>query len=42
MTVANDNRFQNNLDQITVNSVLSHLADTSSGKEYLFKGKKRK
>ena len=34
--------FQNNLDQATVNSFVSHLADTLSGTEYLLKGKKRK
>ena len=33
LTVAND--FQNNLDQITINSILSHLADTLNGIEYL-------
>ena len=42
LTVTNDNRFQNNLDQVTVNSILSHLADALRGKEYLLKGKKRK
>ena len=33
LTVAND--FQNNLNQVTINSILSHLADTLSGIEYL-------
>ena len=42
LTVTNDNRFQSNLDQVTINSSLSHLTDTLSGKEYLLKGKKRK
>ena len=42
LTVTNDDRFQNNFDQLTINSTLSHLADTLSGKEYLLKGKKRK
>ena len=42
LTVADDNRFQNDLDQVTINNILSHLADTLSGKEYLLKGKKRK
>ena len=32
-TVAND--FQNNLDQITIVSILSHLAGTMNGIEYL-------
>ena len=40
LTVAND--FQNNLDQTTINSFVSHLADILSGTEYLLKGKKRK
>ena len=40
LTVAND--FQNNLDQATINSIVSHLADTLSGIEYLLKGKKGK
>ena len=40
LTVAND--FQNNLDQATINSFVSHLPDTLSGTEYLLKGKKRK
>ena len=39
-TVTNDNRFQNNLDQVTINSILGHLADTLGGKEYLFKARK--
>ena len=39
LTVAND--FQNNY-QATINSFVSHLADTLSGTEYLLKGKKRK
>ena len=33
LTVAND--FQNNLDWATVNSFVSHLADTLSRTEYL-------
>ena len=36
------NNFQNNLHQATVNSILSHLAYTLSGIEYLLKGKKEK
>ena len=40
LTVAND--FQNNLDQETINSFVSHLADTLRGTECLLKGKKRK
>ena len=36
------NDFQNNFDQATVNSFLSHLADTLSGTEYLLKGTKQK
>ena len=39
LTVANDS--QNNLDQATtINSILSHRADTLSRIEYLLKGKK--
>ena len=34
--------FQNNLDQATINSFVSHLADTPSGTEYLLKGKEQK
>ena len=33
LTAADD--FQNNLDQITINSILSHLAGTLNGIEYL-------
>ena len=40
LTVAND--FQNNLDQATINSFVSHLTDTLSGTQYLLKGKKQK
>ena len=32
LTVAND--FQHNLDQVTLNSILSDLVDTLSGIEY--------
>ena len=34
------NNFQNNLDQATINSILSHLADTQSGKEICLKTRK--
>ena len=37
LTVAND--FQNNLDQASINSFVSHLADTLSGTEYLLKAR---
>ena len=40
LTVAND--FQNNLNLATINSFVSHLADTLSVTEYLLKGKKQK
>ena len=40
LTAAND--FQNNLDQATINSFVTHLADTLNGIEYLLKGKKQK
>ena len=40
LTVAND--FQNNFDQATINSFVSHPADTLSGTEYPLKGTKRK
>ena len=40
LTVAND--FQNNFDQATINSFVSHFADTLSGTEYLLKGTKQK
>ena len=34
------NYFQNNLDQATINSILSHLADTQSGIEICLKARK--
>ena len=40
LTVAND--FQNNFDRATINSFVSHLADTLSGTEYPLKGTKLK
>ena len=40
LTVAYD--FQNNLDRVTINSILSYIAGTLSGIAYLLKGKKGK